>query len=911
MIKNDLITATLSPKVPSPPPNWRSNPLPSAQPPQPPPPSKEIEKTVCNNEEPVIESDIAEDVPELTATCVPQSQPSNQPVSILSDMSLSEWRGSATTFKGFTGTIPVGELKNVSWSDVSSLLCPARPVFLHDKKEGYYVVPCLLKEAPLVGTTLEIAKYRGKSIFGKMRSKDHVTEASVLLIDIDGLSKAELLICLEQLKTADITYKAFTTFSHGSPQKPGMRVRMGIPLDRPVAPDDYSSAWRGFDQKYFDGQVSKADPSGAKLYQQQGVWSCHPSRINHAETWSYNAGVASADALIQIGRTLILAVDAASSRVDHADDFAPNTTFPASIIIALLQSIDSNSPYPKWFIVIAAIFNITHGSPEGLEIADTWSSRGQKKYKGYRDVQKYWKTVRSDYPNPVKIGTLIKLAKEAGADVASIMQGEDFEVSDSEGDSCRDDSDPAAAQPEKSPPPALEPLAAIQQKFGLLNISGRVCILVIDVSSERTDQSTARKLLLSNRSDGSLLIERALRAEYDVGDEAPEIVKEFLVSPETICYMGIEFNPKVTSKNFLNLWEGPTVIRQEGLWLGIQEFLYEVICDKDWNSYLYLLFYIAHALQKPEEKPGVMIILIGGQGIGKGTLGRIFHKIWSATYIQVNNIDAVVGTYNAILERAYIVFMDEALFSGNRRGTDELKSIVTEPIIQISEKYQPSRQIKSVHRFIAATNADHFKNTERDDRRDFTLRVSDVRKGDLDYWKELNEEIEYGGVEAMVHDLLAIDLSDFNVRNKPNTKELVEQKIHSLDPIQRWWHDGLFDGEIATSDKYRSDSWPEFISTQEAIEGISAVNGGRMHKKPSAIIISQALQKLCPSAKSHQMQTNIGRHRGYQLPSLHLARTEFEKYIGGVVDWPAFECAEESESHGPLGGDSDTRAPEF
>jgi hypothetical protein len=202
-----------------------------------------------------------------------------------------------------------------------------------------------------------------------------------------------------------------------------------------------------------------------------------------------------------------------------------------------------------------------------------------------------------------------------------------------------------------------------------------------------------------------------------------------------------------------------------------------------------------------------MVILLGGQGVGKGTVGRLLQRIWSATYVQVNNIDAVIGTFNAVLERAYIVFMDEALFAGNRRGTDELKSIVTEPIVQISEKYQPSRQIRSCHRFIAATNADHFKNTERDDRRDFTLRVSESRKGDLEYWKALNDEIENGGIEAMVYDLLAMDLSDFNVRNKPNTKELVEQKLHSLDPIQRWWHDCLYNGTISNN-----DNWPEFIS---------------------------------------------------------------------------------------------------
>ncbi len=160
--------------------------------------------------------------------------------------------------------------------------------------------------------------------------------------------------------------------------------------------------------------------------------------------------------------------------------------------------------------------------------------------------------------------------------------------------------------------------------------------------------------------------------------------------------------------------------------------------------------------------------------------------------LQVNNVDTVTGTFNAALERSFIVFMDEALFVGDRRASDALKSLVTEPLIHINEKHQPARQTRSYHRFIAATNADHFKNTENDDRRDFTLRVSEIHKGDHDYWKVLYDEIENGGVAAMVHDLYAMDLSEFNVRVKPATKELLEQKLSSLPHIERWWHDCLY-----------------------------------------------------------------------------------------------------------------------
>ena len=84
-----------------------------------------------------------------------------------------------------------------------------------------------------------------------------------------------------------------------------------------------------------------------------------------------------------------------------------------------------------------------------------------------------------------------------------------------------------------------------------------------------------------------------------------------------------------------------------------------------------------------------------------------------------------------------------------------------------------------------------------------------------------------------------------------------------------------------------------------------------MHKKPSAIIISQAMLKMCPSAKSHQMQLALSRHRGYMLPTLQQARAEFEQYIGGVVDWPDLDPHEKCAVHGPLGDYSDPRAPEF
>ena len=112
------------------------------------------------------------------------------------------------------------------------------------------------------------------------------------------------------------------------------------------------------------------------------------------------------------------------------------------------------------------------------------------------------------------------------------------------------------------------------------------------------------------------------------------------------------------------------------------------------------------------------------------------------------------------------MFLDEALFAGDRASSDALKSLITEEIIHINEKHQPSRQIKSYHRFVIATNAEHVKHTDRDDRRDFVLKVSEVYKGKSDYWQALEAEMQASGIAAMVHALLIMDLSGFNVRTK-------------------------------------------------------------------------------------------------------------------------------------------------
>ncbi len=79
--------------------------------------------------------------------------------------------------------------------------------------------------------------------------------------------------------------------------------------------------------------------------------------------------------------------------------------------------------------------------------------------------------------------------------------------------------------------------------------------------------------------------------------------------------------------------------------------------------------------------------------------------------------------------------------------------------------------------------------------------------------------------------------------------------------------------------------WPEFIGTADAINGIVEFSGNKLFRKPASIDLIRAMHKLCPSAHKKQRKTNFGRQRGLALPPLERSREEFERYIGGAIQW--------------------------
>jgi hypothetical protein len=80
-------------------------------------------------------------------------------------------------------------------------------------------------------------------------------------------------------------------------------------------------------------------------------------------------------------------------------------------------------------------------------------------------------------------------------------------------------------------------------------------------------------------------------------------------------------------------------------------------------------------------------------------------------------------------------------------------------------------------------------------RRFFILDVDDIYVGDRGYFIRLREEMDNGGVEAMLDALNRIDLRGWHPQHDmPRTKALAEQQMISAKVFTRWGLDAFYNG---------------------------------------------------------------------------------------------------------------------
>lgn len=193
-------------------------------------------------------------------------------------------------YRNIASTRPDRMVRGLEWPNLMRTLAPVTgPVLCADKKKLHYFTPGLLRDdVPLSGKTLERARERGEPEVGAMRSAAHMTDTTFIVFDFDDLTKAQLKSIGGQVLGRGRAGLMFTTHSHGREDKPGIRVRLILPVDLRLDANAYRIAHEAMNADLFSGL---ADKTGKSMCQQQAVFGVHPERAHLAKCWRHEGAV--------------------------------------------------------------------------------------------------------------------------------------------------------------------------------------------------------------------------------------------------------------------------------------------------------------------------------------------------------------------------------------------------------------------------------------------------------------------------------------------------------------------------------------------------------------------------------------------------------------------------------------------
>ncbi len=353
----------------------------------------------------------------------------------------------------------------------------------------------------------------------------------------------------------------------------------------------------------------------------------------------------------------------------------------------------------------------------------------------------------------------------------------------------------------------------------------------------------------------------------------------WLRSPQRRQYDGIIFYPDHQSSDprYYNMWRGFAIEPKQGNCSLYKAHVRDVICDGNSDLFRYVWKWVARLVQSPHLLAETAIVLMGEQGTGKNTFVNPLGEILGPHYMPLDNIQQLLGHFNFHLKNAVLIHGNEALWGGNRKEGGRLKAYITEKHKLIEGKGKDCVVVPNFSHLIVSTNEDWPVHMDRDDRRFLILRVSNRYKQDKDHFKAINHELQHGGIQALLHELLSEDLSDFDPRIIPHTADAFDIKLLSADSCERYVYAALYAGNFDVGNATPEEEWP----TQKAKTSVFADYGAWCDREglpqKSSQELGKALKRLVPSIESKRPRDNEGRFNAYVFPSLQKSRLDFEK----------------------------------
>ncbi len=595
---------------------------------------------------------------------------------------------------------------------------------------------------------------------------------------------------------------------------------------------------------------------------------------------------------------------------DRDDSSEPNTERQQPLglsedeIIAILDDLPPEEWFEdrdQWMRVGMGLSHETNGSDWGYDIWCRYSKSSEKYDE--QDQRRVWKSFKNRAQAPFRMASLVAVAREVRAERQLDSIEDDFEDQvDDDTTDMFDDLLGVGNGPKKPSRSQLKlkkeevefelgrgapkNIAKINKKHAVARVKGKTVILDFD------------------HDDGSV-------AYGSVGDlhnyyENERVPKDDTTEPVTKAWMrskyrrsypnGIVFAPNRVVEGAYNHWQGFSVEPDDTKSCALfMDHLLTNFCDGNEDNFWYVIGWMAHTVQKPEEKPGVAIIAKGKKRVGKDTVFEYFGGLFRNHYITVGNQDQMTGKFNAHQERCMLLHMQEGFWAGDKKAEGQLKYLITSTAVMIEPKGMNAFPINSVLRLFISSNERWVVPATQDEGRFFVVNVSSKRRNDHRYFDALRKEMNNGGREALLHYLLTYDISDFQVRAVPDTEALAEQKVEGLKNVERWWHGVLQHGAIQglgqKQDNIENGEWVRDkikVDKHDLRQLYSIWMRTRRYdgEEVSEMEFGKRMKAMLPSLAVSRPRAGSGRVHVFVLPDLMVCREGFEQMIGSRLAWP-------------------------
>ncbi len=352
----------------------------------------------------------------------------------------------------------------------------------------------------------------------------------------------------------------------------------------------------------------------------------------------------------------------------------------------------------------------------------------------------------------------------------------------------------------------LSYIAKINKKHGIGMYGGRAKIIMEEFREElgiwEPKFIDIQQLKSYYAEDRVGIIENARFKEVDVFtaweiNEKRNKFDRIHFKPSSDVFRGCGNVPVIQQGGKYNMWMGYLAnLDNKKRCKKILWHLRHIWCGGDSGMYMWLLKWLSELFQHPERIGQPYVVLKSMPGAGKNIIvDGVIGKILGVHSISTSNKNDIIGDFNHRLGINVFCFLNEAFFAGSKADRSAMKTMIDEQRT-VTRKYFDSEHSKNMSKIMLSSNEENVAGTEFGDRRYCYLPVSDDKKGDSNYFKELKMEIEDGGREAFLDFMLKFK-SDIDLNVLPNegqSQQRFDDILYGAETPVKFLHNLLENG---------------------------------------------------------------------------------------------------------------------